>query len=234
MCNDNWNRSGFTHTLQVVAVRGQRLWYSLLMSAQNDWKIPFLKTCKKHLLCVWNDFPNDIYCFSLPLLKIPVRILHNKYIITVEVNIQQINVRQGQNDSMYATGNGWKQQHGFRVSVLLLTGNLCHHCLRDPPVPQERFDLLFHHAAVPPANTHTSKHTVIHLYTLSAGKSQDTRLVFYIRKGPDHYSMDRNSAFTCSYSCSVAVMTKGYMLGRILKIKCVFLYWETSKAKAPF
>lgn len=155
MCNDNWNRSGFTHTLQVVAVRGQRLWYSLLMSAQNDWKIPFLKTCKKHLLCVWNDFPNDIYCFSLPLLKIPVRILHNKYIITVEVNIQQINVRQGQNDSMYATGNGWKQQHGFRVSVLLLTGNLCHHCLRDPPVPQERFDLLFHHAAVPPANTHT-------------------------------------------------------------------------------
>lgn len=33
----------------------------------------------------------------------------------------------------------------------LLTGNLCHHCLRDPPVPQERFDLFLHHTAVPPA-----------------------------------------------------------------------------------
>lgn len=33
----------------------------------------------------------------------------------------------------------------------LLTGDLCHHGLRDPPVPQEGFDLLLHHAAVPPA-----------------------------------------------------------------------------------
>ncbi len=59
------------------------------------------------------------------------------------------------------------------VSVLPLTSNLCYHCLRDPPVPQERFDLLFHQAAVPPANTHsTSKNRAVHLYTLSAVKSQ--------------------------------------------------------------
>jgi len=41
-----------------------------------------------------------------------------------------------------------------RVSVLL-TSNLCHHGLRDPPVAQERLDLLLHQAAVPPADTHT-------------------------------------------------------------------------------
>lgn len=40
-----------------------------------------------------------------------------------------------------------------------LTGHLRHHCLRDPPVPQERFDLLLHHAAVPPASKHTHTHT---------------------------------------------------------------------------
>lgn len=32
----------------------------------------------------------------------------------------------------------------------LLTGDLCHHRLRDPTVPEERFNLLFHHAAIPP------------------------------------------------------------------------------------
>lgn len=51
-----------------------------------------------------------------------------------------------------------------RQRVGPLTGHLRHHCLRDPPVPQERFDLLLHHAAVPPANTHT--------HTLSSGESE--------------------------------------------------------------
>lgn len=76
------------------------------------------------------------------------------YSLTAEMQIQQrINVHGGQN----ATENTSNQHHGFRVCPL--TGNLCHHGLRDPPVPQERFDLLFHHAAVPPANT--SKNTAI-------------------------------------------------------------------------
>lgn len=47
--------------------------------------------------------------------------------------------------------SGWT----YRQRVGPLTGHLRHHCLRDPPVPQERFDLLLHHAAVPPASTHT-------------------------------------------------------------------------------
>lgn len=59
--------------------------------------------------------------------------------------------------------SGWT----YRQRVGPLTGHLRHHCLRDPPVPQERFDLLLHHAAVPPASTH--KHT----HTLSSGESED-------------------------------------------------------------
>lgn len=48
---------------------------------------------------------------------------------------------------------------------LLLTGDLCHYCLRNPPVSQERFDLFFHHTAVPPANT--QKYHLIHCQQLN-------------------------------------------------------------------
>lgn len=59
-----------------------------------------------------------------------------------------------------------------------LTGNLCHHRLRDPPVPQERFDLLFHHAAVPPVTTRgTSMKTSILPYCWQQ-KSQEACCYF--------------------------------------------------------
>lgn len=60
----------------------------------------------------------------------------------------------------------WRTWSDTGASVCqLLTGNLCHHCLRDPPVPQEGFDLFFHQTAVPPANT---KHTKMPLYRARA------------------------------------------------------------------
>lgn len=47
----------------------------------------------------------------------------------------------------------WTDASSLKLwSACPLTGDLSHHCLRDPSVPQEGFDLLFHHAAVPPAN----------------------------------------------------------------------------------
>lgn len=63
-------------------------------------------------------------------------------------------------------------QNNMVVSELLLTGNLCHHCLRDPPVPQERLDLLLHHAAVPPADTQNTR--AEHLHTLLASSASSS------------------------------------------------------------